>query len=126
MSVATFWGNDRLESSAVSLAAFAIDIDQKDLGNLVVGASEAREVIPEVLARLEARGLKPHAIVNSGNGLHVYVLFERIFFQRPGRTYSPLYERERVKKTCEKLAHLLGATDRFDLSSIMRVPGTVN
>src|SRR6266851_2754474 len=127
VSVATFFGNNRLESSAASLAAFAIDIDQKDLGNLVPGALSPVDVIPEVRARLDARGLKPHALVSSGNGLHVYVLLDRIFFHEPGRIRSPVFERDRVKTTWKKLAYLLGrSTDRFDLASIMRLPGTVN
>src|SRR2546426_3093524 len=127
MSVATYWGNSRHAKNVASLAALAIDIDQDNLPNLVPGATDPAQVIDEVLERLQARSLRPHAILSSGNGLHVYALLERIYFQWPGRTDASVLDRERVKGTWKKLGQLLGgSTDRHDLPLIMRLPGTVN
>lgn len=108
----------RTEDQCVGLSAFGIDIDGKNLAAL--GATTVEEVIPEVVRRLEAAGIPPHALVRSGRGLHVYILIERVTFEDDtGRT--------RAKDAWYRLTQLLGgASDRFDLSSVLRVPGTVN
>jgi hypothetical protein len=119
VSIGEFWG-DRTEASLISLAAFAIDIDaDKDFERLVPGATEVDQVIPEVLRRLEGVQLAPHALVRSGSGLHVYILIERCRVQTE-------QDRHRLKDLWYRLARLLDSTDRYDLSSIMRLPGTIN
>ena len=56
---------------------------------------------------------------HSGHGLHVYLLIERVFFESDG-------QKTKAKQTWQRLAYLLRSMDRFDLSSMMRLPGTVN
>lgn len=110
----------RTEDQCVGLSAFGIDIDRDDLPALVPGATTVDEVIPEVVHRLEAAGIPPHALVRSGRGLHVYLLIERVRFTTDE-------ERTRVKDTWYRVTQLLGgASDRYDLSSVLRVPGTLN
>ena len=110
----------RTEDQCVGLSAFGIDIDRDDLAALVPGATTVAEVIPEVVRRLEAAGIPPHALVRSGRGLHVYLLIERARFGSDE-------DRTRAKDMWYRLTQLLGgASDRFDLSSVLRVPGTLN
>lgn len=109
----------RDESECRALQAIAIDIDEKDFANLVPGATTIEEVVPEVKSRLNEHGIVPHLLISSGYGLHVYVLVERVEFKDDA-------ERTRFKQAWFKIASLLGSTDRFDLSSIMRLPGTFN
>lgn len=110
----------RSENQCVGLSAFGIDIDPDDLAALVPGATTVDDVIPEVAKRLEQVGIPPHALVRSGRGLHVYILIERVRF-------SNNEERTRAKDAWFRLTKLLGgASDRYDLSSYLRVPGTLN
>lgn len=110
----------RTEDQCVGLSAFGIDIDHDDLAALVPGATAVEEVIPEVVRRLEQAGIPQHALVRSGRGLHVYVLIERVKF-------TTNEERTRAKDVWFRLTKLLGgASDRYDLSSYLRVPGTAN
>ena len=110
----------RTEDQCVGLSAFGIDIDRDDLPALVPGATTVAEVIPEVVRRLEVAGIPPHALVRSGRGLHVYILIERVRF-------STDEDRTRAKDMWYRLTLLLGgASDRYDLSSVLRVPGTLN
>lgn len=110
----------RTEDQCRGLSAFGIDVDEKDLGALVPGATTVEQVIPEVVRRLQERGIPPHALVRSGRGLHVYVFIERVSFADDD-------QRTRAKDAWYRLAQLLGgASDRYDLSSVLRVPGTLN
>lgn len=110
----------RTEDQCVGLSAFGIDIDHDDLAALVPGATRVEEVIPEVVRRLEEAGIPPHALVRSGRGLHVYILIERVRF-------AANEERTQAKDVWFRLTKLLGgASDRYDLSSYLRVPGAVN
>ena len=118
ISVGSFSGSRR-EQETVSLAALAIDIDGKDFDDLVSGATAVEQIIPEVLRRLQERALVPHALIHSGHGLHVYLLIERVLFESDE-------QRTKAKQTWQRLAYLLRSMDRFDLSSMMRLPGTVN
>lgn len=110
----------RTEDQCVGLSAFGIDIDGKNLAALVPGATTVEEVVSEVVQRLEKAGIPPHALVRSGHGLHVYILIERV-------TFADDEARTRAKDTWYRLTQLLGgAADRFDLSSVLRLPGTLN
>lgn len=110
----------RTEDQCIGLSAFGIDIDRDDFAALVPDATTVEEVIPEVVRRLELAGIPQHALVRSGRGLHVYILIERVRFTRNE-------ERTRAKDVWFRLTTLLGgASDRYDLSSYLRVPGTVN
>jgi hypothetical protein len=110
----------RTEDQCVGLSAFGIDIDRDDLAALVPGATTVEEVLPEVVRRLEQAGIPLHAVVRSGRGLHVYILIKRV-------KLTTNEERTRAKDVWFRLTKLLGgASDRYDLSSYLRVPGTVN
>ncbi|RUO93604.1 hypothetical protein D7Y11_08655 [Corallococcus sp. AB018] len=120
MSVGVFEpGQPKDAQFCVGLSALAIDIDPKDFDRLVPGAQVPEQVIPEVLRRLGVHGLAPHAVVHSGRGLHVYLLLDRHVL----RTSD---DRAKAKAVWWRLGHLLGGLDRHDLSSMMRVPGTIN
>lgn len=111
---------NNVEANCIGLSAFGIDIDPKNFAALKPGATSAGEVLPEILARLSARGLRPHAVVSSGAGLHAYLLIERVMLKNEA-------ERERVKDLWYRLGKVLGgATDKFALASVLRVPGTIN
>ena len=121
MSVPVYgYGKRRRSSESVGLSAFGLDVDQKDFEALVPGAKTVEEIVPEVLQRFEKRGIRPHALVHSGNGLHVYILIERHLLRAPE-------ERDRVVAVWGQLCDVLGgARDRHDLASVLRVPGTIN
>ncbi|WP_426753384.1 hypothetical protein [Myxococcus sp. Y35] len=120
MSVGVFEpGQPKDAQFCVGLSALAIDIDPKDFERRVPGAQVPEQVIPEVLRRLDVHGLAPHAIVHSGRGLHVYLLLDRHVLRSNG-------DRAEAKEVWWRLGHLLGGLDRHDLSSMMRVPGTIN
>jgi|GEM_PF-4057940 len=120
MSVGVFEpGQPKDAQFCVGLSALAIDIDPKDFERLVPGAQVPEQVIPEVLRRLDVHGLAPHAVVHSGRGLHVYLLLDRHML----RTND---DRSKAKEVWWRLGYLLGGLDRHDLSSMMRVPGTIN
>ena len=110
----------READQCVAASAFGIDVDAKDFDKLVSGATQKETVIPEILRRLGDRGLAPHAIVSSGSGLHVYILIERV-------TFTNDEERGHFKDVWYRLGTVLGeATDRHDLSSILRLPGSIH
>lgn len=113
-------GKLKLEENCVALSAFALDVDPDNFAALVPDSTSPEQVVPEVLRRLNARGLLPHALVHSGRGLHVYLLIDRLSF-------TSNEERTRAKQAWWQLTQVLGgATDRYDLSSMMRLPGTWN
>ncbi len=59
-------------------------------------------------------------MVSSGQGLHVYILIDRV-------QLSDDAQREHVKDIWYRLGAMLGgSTDKFALASLLRVPGTVN
>lgn len=74
----------------------------------------------EALKRLRGFGLAPSIIISSGNGFHAYWLLNR--------PYQIKTEKNRLKaKGCLKgLSLYLGGDMVFDLSRILRVPGTKN
>lgn len=111
---------ERDGKNARALSALGIDIDPKNFEALVPGATTIEEVIPKVMEVLRARGLRPHALVSSGSGVHVYFLIERM-------TLTTEEERHLVQDIWYRLGTLLGgSTDRHDLASVLRLPGSVN
>ena len=120
LSLGTFPQGGRLAANCASMAAFGIDLDQKNLDRIVPCATDPLAVVAEVVQRLTARGIPPHLLVHSGNGLHVYLLLEEVVFKNDE-------ERSRFSSIWYQLGQLLGgSTDRHDLASVLRVPGTWN
>jgi hypothetical protein len=120
-SVASFeTGQRRKEQFCAKLRALAVDLDDENLKALAPDAKSVEEAGEVLVARLTALGLPPHAIVSSGHGLHVYL---RILPVMP----TSGDDRMHVKGIWLSLGRSLGgATDRYDLASVMRLPGTTN
>jgi hypothetical protein len=110
----------RTEECCTKLKALAIDIDGKNIKALDLVGRPLEEVAEVLVTKLNAQGLTPHMVVNSGHGLHVYLLLESMLM-------TTETQRLHAKGVWYSLCKVIGgATDRFDLASIMRVPGTVN
>lgn len=119
LTVGSFRGKKASEN-CVRLAALAIDIDDDNIKVLVPGCETPDEAAPAVIEALLRYGISPHAIVCSGRGLHVYVLIEPVDLDAPTM-------RAQVEDVWYRIGSIVGgATDRHDLASVFRLPGTVN
>ena len=74
----------------------------------------------EKLRKLKQFNLKPSIIVNSGRGLHLYWLLDRVY---PIKNQK---ERLKIKGYVRGLSKALGGDSAFDLIRVLRVPGTTN
>lgn len=109
----------RTAANATHLGAFGVDVDPKNFEAIVPGGNKAA-VIAAVIKTLASRGISQHAIVDSGNGFHVYLAIEHLHLLQEDN-------KDRAKLVWAKLCALLGgSTDRHDLASVLRVPGSVN
>jgi len=120
-SVGSFQGGEKgNEIFCTKLKALAVDIDEEDIKVLAPNATSLEEVAEIAFTKLKEKGLTPHAIIRSGHGLHVYLLIEPVIL-------TNMEERVHAKGVWRALGEFLGgATDRYDLASRMRLPGTVN
>jgi hypothetical protein len=121
VSLASFVpGMPRRKQFARRLRVLGIDIDQKHGKVLAPGADTPEDVARVAVTKLAKVGLRPHFIVGSGRGVHVYF--------RVGIAWVDFPEvREDVETIWWKLGNLLGgATEKHDVSSVLRLPGTFN
>ena len=73
--------------------------------------------VTEAMERLAAFPLAPSAVVASGRGVHIYWLLTGA---------SPVYRAAYHERRLKGLAQHLGGDSAWDISRILRVPGTVN
>jgi len=72
------------------------------------------------LKKLKAFDLRPSIVINSGRGLQLYWLLDKVY------PIENEKERLRIKGYVRGLSRTLGGDPTFDLVRVLRVPGTVN
>ena len=104
-------GSRRLKTNVAEIAAIHTDIDAKDIEGSI------EDAVAAIAARLERQ---PSAIVNSGNGRHVYFrLKEAILDGDP--------EMDRAEALMKQLSDLLGGDLKVaHRAALMRLPGSHN
>ena len=106
-TVATTDGTGRKTENLISRSALVWDFDKKELGQDFSHK--------DIVNKFRKINLFYHAIVDSGNGYHVYVFIE------------PTTDLEKVKAVTEAVAIRVGADMNATLKTqLFRVPGTVN
>lgn len=110
----------------VGIMGLHLDIDIKDP---VHKKQDLPETVDEAMSIITEMKLTPAIVVNSGNGLHVYFLFQKpwIFDSESERKEAESLLR-RCHNTAKAIASKKGWTidSVFDLARVMRVPGTTN
>lgn len=121
VSLASFQpGTARRKQYARRLRVLGIDIDQKHAKELAPEAATPEDVARVAVARLATVGLRPHFVVGSGRGVHIYLRVGTAWVDHPE-------VRAEVETIWWKLGNLLcGATEKHDVSSVLRLPGTLN
>lgn len=106
-TLATTNGGSGRSEDLIKRTVIALDFDKKDQG---IGFNYA-----EVMARFKRLGLYYHAIVDSGNGYHVYIAIE------------PTTDHKLVNDVTKALALELGADNKATLETqVLRIPFTLN
>jgi hypothetical protein len=77
------------------------------------------------LGLIKGHELRPSAIVNSGNGLHLYWRLEDAFIP-PTDENAQYWNVSRVEETMGLLATVFAGDNTHDISRLLRVPGTWN
>ncbi len=98
------------------LPAIYIDIDCGNIGHKKASLLKTKE---EALNFLKRVNLEPNVIVDSGNGLHVYWLFDKPLEITPDNI-------NRGESLMKKLSGILGGDSTHDVSRIFRIPDTLN
>lgn len=76
------------------------------------------------IGALKSMELRPSAIVHSGNGLHAYWALSDPVYLPTDDTRTRIIMR--VEDAMRKLAGLVGGDNTFDITRVLRVPGTFN
>lgn len=116
------------ESEINKVVAFYVDIDYTD------GIAHKKNKLPpdktSALDLVDSSFIKPSLIVHSGNGLHAYWILEK-----PIKISPETYSLEHIKNinigihslfAAESLKRKWSIDSIFDLTRILRVPGTIN
>jgi hypothetical protein len=76
------------------------------------------------IAALKSMPVRPSALVHSGNGLHAYWALQRpvVLEEGSGRELNI----RRVENAMKRLAEIVGGDRTFDITRVLRVPGTFN
>lgn len=121
LSVCSFdESRSRCEEHATAISCLAVDVDGKNLERVCRASVAPEEAVQAVLDLLGLRDLRPHMVVSSGHGLHLYFAIERFLLVDDAT-------RHHVKTVWKKLGMSVGgSTDRFDFASVMRCWGTLN
>jgi hypothetical protein len=106
--------NGRKENVSSTWALW-VDIDPGLEGHKKRGPWNTKDEFLEMLVTFEP---KPDMMIDSGGGFHLYWLFDLPF-------YFP-EDIEFVESQNQKLASLLGGDNVYDITRVMRVPGTRN
>lgn len=113
-------GTARRKQHALRLQVLGIDIDEKHGARLAPGNRGPEDVARVAIEKLTGVGLEPHFLVSSGRGLHVYLRTEALAVEDP-------VLRSEIETMWWKLGNLLGgATEKHDVTSVLRLPGTFN
>lgn len=114
---ALFASNERKAAQAISAKAVWLDID---CGKPTAYATQTEAVIA-LKTFLDDVGLPMPTIVNSGNGLHCYFMFED---HLPAQSWLRLAKA--LKEACADNNLLADSVVTTDIARLLRVPGTLN
>jgi len=115
--------DNRTGDNAVGARAFYMDID---CGPAKSQSNKGYTTTDEALEALnsfckQASLPKPNAIVNSGNGLHVYWILDGFVKKSSWQAAA-----RKLKALTKKLGLLADPSRTADIASVLRVPGTLN
>lgn len=76
------------------------------------------------IGALKSMHMRPSAIVHSGNGLHVYYALDNPVYLPDDSTRTKVIMR--VEDAMRKIGHVIGSDRTFDITRVLRLPGTEN
>lgn len=106
---------NRTQTNVEAIKAFFLDLDAKDFGS-------KKDAVTGLTEFLQATGLpKPHALVDSGRGVHVYWLLQEAV---NAAEWMPVAQK--LKQLCKQQGFKADPAVTADAARVLRIPGTFN